>query len=186
MEKILKQRLLFAAPGILTLLVIVTSDLMIVPLLASIPEKYEKILFPNNNSSENLQSEVKDETTDTIVEDAKAENAFKPLAEYFSFTLPIAGTFFDDGRNYSFNVSIRTELSPVVANPFDTELDYLTTILQPIVVDETIGMKSTDLFSEMFRDKLGRILTTSFNSQLSNSGYDKIVSGVEIIDFWAP
>jgi hypothetical protein len=185
-EKILKQRLLFAAPGILTLLVIVTSDLMIVPLLASIPEKYETILFPGDNSSENQQSEVTVETTNIIVEDENDENPFKPLVEYFSFTLPIAGTFFDDERNYSFNVSIKTELSPVVTNPFDTELDYLTTILQPIAVNETIGMKSTDLFSEMFRDKLGRILTTSFNSQLSNSGYDKIVSGVEIVDFWAP
>jgi hypothetical protein len=185
-EKILKQRLLFAVPGGLTLLVIVTSDLMIVPLLSSIPEKYEKILFPVDHVSENLKSEITDETTDVIVEGAKEENPFKPLAEYFSFTLPIAGTFFDDGRNYSFNVSIKTELSPVVTNPFDKELDYLTTILQPIVVNETIGIKSTDLFSEMFRDKLGRILTMSFNSQLSNSGYDKIVSGVEIIDFWAP
>jgi hypothetical protein len=83
-------------------------------------------------------------------------------------------------------LSIATNLSPVIENPFDTEFDQLTTILKPIVVDETIGLKRNDLFSDMFREKLGRLLVSSFNNKLLNAGFDPIIANVEIIDFWAP
>ena len=83
-------------------------------------------------------------------------------------------------------MSIATNLSPVIENPFDTEFELLTTILKPIVVDETIGLKRSDLFSDMFRDKLGRLLVSAFNAELVNAGFDPIITQVEIIDFWAP
>ena len=81
---------------------------------------------------------------------------------------------------------VKREISPIIENPFDTELDQLTAILKPIAVSETLGMTRNDLFSDMFRDKLGRLLVSAFNAAMYDAGYEKIVSRVEIIDFWSP
>jgi hypothetical protein len=186
----LKNQILIALPAVSICIAIIAGDLIVTPRFSEVPEEFtavldrsalENVSSVNNTSSVQEQADLNDEA---ILEEQ--DNPFGPKVEYFSFIEPIAGTFFDVGTNYVFNVSIATNLSPVIENPFDTEFERLTTILKPIVVDETVGLKRSDLFSDMFRDKLGRLLASAFNAELLDAGYDPIVSNVELIDFWAP
>jgi len=186
----LKKQILVALPGVIICTAIIAGDLILTPRFSEVTKEFVDILErtePEHASSVNdLSSAEKQEyLSDEAIEDV-SDNPFGPQLEYFSFVEPIAGTFFDVGTNYVFNVSIATNLSPVIENPFDTEFERLTTILKPVVVDETIGLKRSDLFSDMFRDKLGRLLVTAFNAELLDAGFDPIIANVELIDFWAP
>jgi len=187
---VLKKQILVALPAVIICAAILAGDLILTQRYSEVAEEFLAILdrsepenapSVNSSSSSDDQEELSDEVSIEV-----SENPFGPKLEYFSFIEPIAGTFFDVGTNYVFNVSISTNLSPVIENPFDTEFELLTTILKPIVVDETIGLKRSDLFSDMFRDKLGRLLVSAFNAELVNASFDPIITHVEIIDFWAP
>lgn len=186
----MKKQILVALPAVIICAAILAGDLILTPRYSEVAEEFEAILdrsepenapSVNSTSASDDQEDLSDEVIDEV-----SDNPFGPKLEYFSFIEPIAGTFFDAGTNYVFNVSIATNLSPVLENPFDTELERLTTILKPIVVDETLGLKRNDLFSDMFREKLGRLLVSSFNTKLLYAGFDPIIANVEIIDFWAP
>ena len=186
----MKKQILVALPAVIVCAAILAGDLMLTPRYSEVAEEFVAILDrsePDNTPSVNSTSSSDDqeELSDEVVGEV-SDNPFGPKLEYFSFIEPIAGTFFDVGTNYVFNVSIATNLSPVIENPFDTEFELLTTILKPIVVDETIGLKRSDLFSDMFRDKLGRLLVSAFNAELVNASFDPVITHVEIIDFWAP
>ena len=187
---VLKRRILLLMPGVLIFASVIVGDKLLTEkfseLLSDFPDLFstqakEKTLTSSSigvtNSDFDLQKEAETE---------EDENAFDKRLEYFSFIEPIAGTFFDTEANYVYNLSISTEISPIIENPFDTELDQLTAILKPIAVSETLGMTRNDLFSDMFRDKLGRLLVSAFNAAMYDAGYEKIVSRVEIIDFWSP
>lgn len=186
----MKKQILVALPATIICAAILAGDLILTPRFSKVSEEFvgildrsdsENALNVNNLSSADNQEDL----SDALIEGTSG-NPFGSQLEYFSFIEPIAGTFFEVGTNYVFNVSIATNLSPVIENPFDTEFERLTTILKPIVVDETIGLKRSDLFSDMFRDKLGRLLVSAFNAELLNAGFDPIIASVEIIDFWAP
>jgi len=186
----LKKQILVALPAVIICAAIIAGDLILTPRYSEVDDEFVAILDrsePENASSINSAnySDDQDELSDEVIGEV-SDNPFGPKLEYFSFIEPIAGTFFDVGTNYVLNVSIATNLSPVIENPFDTEFELLTTILKPIVIDETIGLKRSDLFSDMFRDKLGRLLVSAFNAELVNAGFDPIIAHVEIIDFWAP
>lgn len=187
---VLKRRILLLMPGVLIFASVIVGDKLLTEKFSELPSDFpdlistqakEKTLTSSSigvtNSDFDLQKEAETE---------KDENAFDERLEYFSFIEPIAGTFFDTEANYVYNLSISTEISPIIENPFDTELDQLTAILKPIAVSETLGMTRNDLFSDMFRDKLGRLLVSAFNAAMYDAGYEKIVSRVEIIDFWSP
>ena len=187
---VLKRRILLLMPGVLIFASVIVGDKLLTEKFSEFPSDFpdlistqaeEKTLTSSSigvtNSDFDLQKEAETE---------KDENAFDKRLEYFSFIEPIAGTFFDTEANYVYNLSISTEISPIIENPFDTELDQLTAILKPIAVSETLGMTRNDLFSDMFRDKLGRLLVSAFNAAMYDAGYEKIVSRVEIIDFWSP
>lgn len=187
---VLKRRILLLMPGVLIFASVIVGDKLLTEKFSELPSDFpdlistqakEKTLTSSSigvtNSDFDLQKEAETE---------KDENAFDERLEYFSFIEPIAGTFFDTEANYVYNLSISTEISPLIENPFDTELDQLTAILKPIAVSETLGMTRNDLFSDMFRDKLGRLLVSAFNAAMYDAGHEKIVSRVEIIDFWSP
>ena len=184
---VLKEKILTVFPGLLIFIAVVIGDLIITPGFSDIGDQYEKVFAVDSAQSFDEQTvTVNDEVINRGDENNEARNPFEERKEYFTFIEPIAGTFFDTSQNYVFNISIATFVSPVSTNPFDTDFEMLTTIFKPIVVDETIGMKRNDLFSQMFRDKLARLLVTSFNEALVASGFDPVVFSVEIIDFWAP
>lgn len=187
---VLKRRILLLMPGVLIFASVIVGDKLLTEKFTELPSDFpdlistqakEKTLTSSSigvtNSDFDLQKEAETE---------KDENAFDKRLEYFSFIEPIAGTFFDTEANYVYNLSISTEISPIIENPFDTELEQLTAILKPIAVSETLGMTRNDLFSDMFRDKLGRLLVSAFNAAMYDAGYEKIVSRVEITDFWSP
>lgn len=187
---VLKKQFLVALPAIGVCAAIIAGDLIITPRMSEISEEFFDLLDPTvTDGVERVGNASLGEDEEDPSDDAStgvSEKPFGPKLEYFSFIEPVAGTFFDAGTNYVFNVSIAANVSPVSENPFDTEFELLTTILKPIVVDETVGLKRSDLFSEMFREKLGRLLASAFNAELLNAGFDPIVATVEVIDFWAP
>ena len=187
---VLKRRILLLMPGVLIFASVIVGDKLLTEKFSELPSDFPDLISTQANEKTLTSTSIGVTNSDFDLqkeaETEKHENAFDKRLEYFSFIEPIAGTFFDTEANYVYNLSISTEISPIIENPFDTELDQLTAILKPIAVSETLGMTRNDLFSDMFRDKLGRLLVSAFNAAMYDAGYEKIVSRVEIIDFWSP
>lgn len=187
---VLKRRILLLMPGVLIFASVIVGDKLVTEKFTELPSDFPDLISTQANektlNSTSIGVTNSDFDLQKEAETEKDENAFDKRLEYFSFIEPIAGTFFDTEANYVYNLSISTEISPIIENPFDTELEQLTAILKPIAVSETLGMTRNDLFSDMFRDKLGRLLVSAFNAAMYDAGYEKIVSRVEIIDFWSP
>lgn len=187
---VLKRRILLLMPGVLIFASVIVGDKLVTEKFTELPSDFPDLISTQANEKTLTSTSIGVTNSDFDLqkeaETEKDENAFDKRLEYFSFIEPIAGTFFDTEANYVYNLSISTEISPIIENPFDTELDQLTAILKPIAVSETLGMTRNDLFSDMFRDKLGRLLVSAFNAAMYDAGYEKIVSRVEIIDFWSP
>ena len=187
---VLKRRILLLMPGVLIFASVIVGDKLVTEKFTELPSDFPDLISTQANEKTLTSTSIGVTNSDFDLqkeaETEKDENAFDTRLEYFSFIEPIAGTFFDTEANYVYNLSISTEISPIIENPFDTELDQLTAILKPIAVSETLGMTRNDLFSDMFRDKLGRLLVSAFNAAMYDAGYEKIVSRVEIIDFWSP
>ena len=187
---VLKRRILLLMPGVLIFASVIVGDKLLTEKFSELPSDFPDLISTQANEKTLTSTSIGVTNSDLDLqkeaETEKDENAFDKRLEYFSFIEPIAGTFFDTEANYVYNLSISTEISPIIENPFDTELDQLTAILKPIAVSETLGMTRNDLFSDMFRDKLGRLLVSAFNAAMYDAGYEKIVSRVEIIDFWSP
>ena len=187
---VLKRRILLLMPGVLIFASVIVGDKLVTEKFTELPPDFPDLISTQANEKTLTSTSIGVTNSDFDLqkeaETEKDENAFDKRLEYFSFIEPIAGTFFDTEANYVYNLSISTEISPIIENPFDTELEQLTAILKPIAVSETLGMTRNDLFSDMFRDKLGRLLVSAFNAAMYDAGYEKIVSRVEIIDFWSP
>lgn len=187
---VLKRRILLLMPGVLIFASVIVGDKLVTEKFTELPSDFPDLISTQANEKTLTSTSIGVTNSDFDLqkeaETEKDENAFDTRLEYFSFIEPIAGTFFDTEANYVYNLSISTEISPIIENPFDTELEQLTAILKPIAVSETLGMTRNDLFSDMFRDKLGRLLVSAFNAAMYDAGYEKIVSRVEIIDFWSP
>lgn len=187
---VLKRRILLLMPGVLIFASVIVGDKLVTEKFTELPSDFPDLISTQANEKTLTSTSIGVTNSDFDLqkeaETEKDENAFDKRLEYFSFIEPIAGTFFDTEANYVYNLSISTEISPIIENPFDTELEQLTAILKPIAVSETLGMTRNDLFSDMFRDKLGRLLVSAFNAAMYDAGYEKIVSRVEIIDFWSP
>ena len=187
---VLKRRILLLMPGVLIFASVIVGDKLVTEKFTELPSDFPDLISTQANEKTLTSTSIGVTNSDFDLqkeaETEKDENAFNKRLEYFSFIEPIAGTFFDTEANYVYNLSISTEISPIIENPFDTELEQLTAILKPIAVSETLGMTRNDLFSDMFRDKLGRLLVSAFNAAMYDAGYEKIVSRVEIIDFWSP
>ena len=187
---VLKRRILLLMPGVLIFASVIVGDKLVTEKFTELPSDFPDLISTQANEKTLTSTSIGVTNSDFDLqkeaETEKDENAFDTRLEYFSFIEPIAGTFFDTEANYVYNLSISTEISPIIENPFDTELEQLTVILKPIAVSETLGMTRNDLFSDMFRDKLGRLLVSAFNAAMYDAGYEKIVSRVEIIDFWSP
>lgn len=186
----MKRRILLLMPGVLIFASVIVGDKLVTEKFTELPSDFPDLISTQANEKTLTSTSIGVTNSDFDLqkeaETEKDENAFDKRLEYFSFIEPIAGTFFDTEANYVYNLSISTEISPIIENPFDTELEQLTAILKPIAVSETLGMTRNDLFSDMFRDKLGRLLVSAFNAAMYDAGYEKIVSRVEIIDFWSP
>ena len=187
---VLKRRILLLMPGVLIFASVIVGDKLLTEKFSELPSDFPDLISTQAKEKTLTSSSIGVKNSDLDLqkesETEEDENAFDKRLEYFSFIEPIAGTFFDTEANYVYNLSISTEISPIIENPFDTELDQLTAILKPIAVSETLGMTRNDLFSDMFRDKLGRLLVSAFNAAMYDAGYEKIVSRVEITDFWSP
>lgn len=187
---VLKRRILLLMPGVLIFASVIVGDKLLTEKFSELPSDFPDLISTQANEKTLTSTSIGVTNSDFDLqkeaETEKDENAFDKRLEYFSFIEPIAGTFFDTEANYVYNLSISTEISPIIENPFDTELEQLTAILKPIAVSETLGMTRNDLFSDMFRDKLGRLLVSAFNAAMYDAGYKRIVSRVEITDFWSP